>query len=143
MMLILLLVEGTCHIPLIRVYCFLGVEMLETRISLTSPLLALRGGWEAGIMNHHTPTMETTTNPHVVSSRKRTRADLSNSDDESQHSDDDQTRQNITKENWPRYIVLEAQHSTAPLSKLSPFSVAKAIQGKFGTVGKITKMKSG
>ena len=102
MMLILLLVEGTCHIPLIRVYCpcILGVEMLETRISLTSPLLALRGGGEAGIMNHHTPTMETTTNPHVVSSRKRRRADLSNSDDESQHSDDDQTRQNITKENW-------------------------------------------
>ena len=145
MMLILLLVEGTCHIPLIRVYCpcILGVEMLETHISLTSPLLALRGGWEAGIMNHHTPTMETTTNPHVVSSRKRTRADLSNSDDESQHSEDDQTRQNITKENWPRYIVLEAQHSTASLSKLSPFSVAKAIPGKFGTVGKITKMKSG
>ena len=114
--------------------------MLETRISLTSPFLALRGGWEAGIMNHHTPTMETTTNPHVVSSRKRTRADLSNSDDESQHSDDDQTRQN---QNWPRFIVLEAPHPTASLSKLSPFSVAKAIQGKFGTVGRITKMKSG
>ena len=37
--------------------------MLETRISLASPLLALRGGWEAGIMNNHTPIMDTTTNP--------------------------------------------------------------------------------
>ena len=52
MMLISLLVEGTCHIPLIRVNCpcIPDVEMLETRISLASPLLALRGAWEAGIM---------------------------------------------------------------------------------------------
>ena len=146
MMLILLLVEGTCHIPLIRVYCpcIPDVEMLETRISLASPLLALRGGWEAGIMNHHTPTMETTTNPHVVSSRKRIRSDMSKSDDDYQdNSDDEQTKQKTSTENWPRYIVLEAPHPTVPLSKLSPFSIAKAIQGKFGTVGKITKMKSG
>ena len=44
-----------------RVYypCILGVEMLEVRISLASPLLALHGGWEAGIMNKHTPIMDT------------------------------------------------------------------------------------
>ena len=128
-----------------RVYCpcILGAEMSETRISLASPLLALRGGWEAGITNNHTPTMDTTTNPHFVSSRKRTRADISNSDDES-HEDTagEQVKQN-TNENWPRFIVLEAPHPSAPLSKLSPFSVSKAIQGKFGTVAKITKMKSG
>ena len=82
--------------------------------------------------------METTTNPHFVSSRKRTRADISNSDDES-HDDTagEQSKQN-TNENWPRFIVLEAPHPSAPLSKLSPFSVSKAIQGKFGTVVKIT-----
>ena len=118
--------------------------MLETHISLASPLLALRGGWEAGIMNNHTPIMDTTTNPHFVSSRKRTRADLSNSDDESQEQNDDgQTKQNTSSENWPRFIVMEAPHPSAPLSKLSPFVVAKAIQGKFGTVGNITKLKSG
>ena len=129
-----------------RVYCpcILGAEMPEIRISLASPLLALRGGWEAGITNHHTPTMETTTNPHFVSSRKRTRADLSNSDDEShEKNDNEQTSQTSTNENWPRFLVMEAPHPTAPLSKLSPFSIAKAIQGKFGTVAKITKMKSG
>ena len=61
MMLISLLVEGTCHIPVIRVYgrCIPGVEMLETRISLASPLLALRCGWDAEIMNQHTTIMET------------------------------------------------------------------------------------
>ena len=118
--------------------------MSETHISLASPLLALRGGWEAGITNNHTPTMDTTTYPHVVSSRKRTRADISHSDDEShEHDESEQSKQKNTNENWPRFIVLESPHPTAPLSKISPFSVAKAIQGKFGTVKKITKMKSG
>ena len=58
MMLILLLIENTCHIPLIRVYCprIPGVEMLTTRITL-----ALGGGLEAEIMNNITLTMETTT----------------------------------------------------------------------------------
>ena len=85
--------------------------------------------------------MDTTTNPHFVYSRKRTRADLSNSDDESHDkNDDEQTKQKSTNEKWPRFLVMEAPHPTAPLSKLSPFSIAKAIQG---TVAKITKMKSG
>ena len=63
--------------------------MLETRISLASPLLALRGGWEAGIMNQHTPIMETKQNTPL--SRKRTRTEFKSSDDEhaSIHSDDD------------------------------------------------------
>ena len=129
-----------------RVYCpcILGAEMPETRISIASPLLALHGGWEAGITNNHTPTMDTTTYPHVVSSRKRTRADISHSDDESHdHDENEQTKQKNTNENWPRFIVLESPHPTAPLSKISPFTVAKAIQGKFGTIKKITKMKSG
>ena len=33
--------------------------MSEIRISLTSPLLALHGGWEAGMMNNHMPIMDT------------------------------------------------------------------------------------
>ena len=130
-----------------RVYCpcILGAEMPEIRISIASPLLALHGGREAGITNNHTPTMDTTTYPHVVSSRKRTRADISSNSDDEYHEiiDDEQTQQTTSNENWPRFIVLEAPHPTAPLSKLSPFVVAKGIQGKFGTVEKITKMKSG
>ena len=70
-----------------RVYypCIPGVEVLETRISLTSPLLVLRGGWEAGIMNKHTPIMDTLPT-NVVSSRKRVRSNDSSDDD---HSDSD------------------------------------------------------
>ena len=115
-----------------------------TRISLALPLFALHGGWEAGIMDNHTPTMDTTTYPHVVFSRKR-RADISSNSDDEYHEtiDDEQTQQKTSSDSWPRFIVLEAPHPTAPLSKLSPFVVAKGIQGKFGTVEKITKMKSG
>ena len=106
-----------------RVYCpcILGAEMPETRISIVSPLLALPG-WEAGITNNHTPTMDTTTYPHVVSSRKRTRADISHSESHD-HDENEQTKQKNTNENWPRFIVLESPHPTAPLSKISPFTV--------------------
>ena len=53
---------------------------------LASSLLALRGGWEAGIMNKRTPIMDTLPT-NVDSYRKRIRANDSN-DDESQHEDD-------------------------------------------------------
>ena len=35
--------------------------MSEIRISLALLLLALHGGWEAGMMNNHTPIMDTLT----------------------------------------------------------------------------------
>ena len=126
-----------------RVYypCILGVEMLEIRISLTSPLLVLRGGWEAGIMNKHTPIMDTLPT-NVVSSRKRIRANDS-SDDESQHEEDVIEFDPNWKLTWPRFIVLAPVDETQPLTKLSPFLVEKHIYGKFGTVHKVTKMRSG
>ena len=112
-----------------RVYypCILGVEMLEIRISLTSPLLVLRGGWEAGIMNKHTPIMDTLPT-NVVSSRKRIRANDS-SDDESQHEEDVIEFDPNWKLTWPRFIVLAPVDETQPLTKLSPFLVEKHIQG--------------
>ena len=44
---------------------------------------------------------------------------------------------------WSRFIVLESLNPAEPLTKLSPFAVEKAIQGRFGTVKKVTKMRSG
>ena len=106
-----------------RVYCpcIPGVEVLEIRISLASPLLVLRGGWEAGVMNKHTPIMDTLLT-NVVSSRKRIRANDS-SDDESQHEEDViefDPNWNLT---WPRFIVLSSVSDSEPLTKLSPFAV--------------------
>ena len=115
--------------------------MSEIRISLASPLLALRGGWEAGMMNNHTPIMDNLT-PHTVSSRKRVR---SNDSDDDRNYDTDVDDQNQPDWNlvWPRFIVLDSVNPSEPLTKLSPFAVEKAIQGRFGTVKKVTKMRSG
>ena len=38
---------------------------------------------------------------------------------------------------------MESLNPNEPLTKLSPFLVEKAIQGRFGSVKKVTKMKSG
>ena len=85
--------------------------MPEIRISLASPLLALRGGWEAGTMNHHTPIMETL----HPSSRKRVRSDVSNSDGEkvNTHTDDECSQAN-PDENLPKFIVMKPTHSEQP-----------------------------
>ena len=112
--------------------------MSEIRISLASPLLALRGGWEAGMMNNHTPIMDSFT-PHNVSSRKRSRANESD-DHDSDTEDLNKPDWNLV---WPRFIVLESLNPDEPLTKLSPFLVEKAIQGRFGSVKKVSKMKSG
>ena len=125
-----------------RVYypCILGVELLEIRISLASPLLALRGGWEAGIMNKHTPIMDTLPT-NVVSSRKRVRSNDSSDDD---HSDSDVEDVHIEDWfTWPRFIVLKPVEESQPLTKLSPFAVEKYIFGMYGTVKKVSKMKCG
>ena len=39
--------------------------------------------------------------------------------------------------------MLESLNPDEPLTKLSPFLVEKAIQGRFGSVKKVSKMKSG
>ena len=82
--------------------------------------------------------MDTLT-PHTVSSRKRSR--VNDSDDHD--SDNDDLNKHDWNLVWSRFIVLESLNPAEPLTKLSPFAVAKAIQGRFGTVKKVTKMKSG
>ena len=119
-----------------RVYCpcIPGAEMSEIRISLASPLLALHGGWEAGMMNNHTPIMDTQ-NPPTCTSRKRNRPD-----DDSDTDDQNTADWSVV---WPRFIVLEPRDILQPLTKLSPFAVEKAILGRYGTVKKVRKMRTG
>ena len=79
--------------------------------------------------------------PYTVSSRKRRKSNSSTeeheSDVEEEYADPDW---NLA---WPRFIVMSPLDDKEPLTKLSPFAVEKAILGKFGTVQKVTKMKSG
>ena len=77
--------------------------------------------------------------PHNVSSRKRSRANESD-DHDSDTEDLNKPDWNLV---WPRFIVLESLNPDEPLTKLSPFLVEKAIQGRFGSVKKVSKMKSG
>ena len=84
----------------------------------------------------------------IPSSRKRIRSDLSNSDDETNEHvySDDEHESNLSKKlevNYPKFIVLKPVYSDQPLTKLSPFAVAKSIQGRFGTVNQVKKMKDG
>ena len=111
--------------------------MLEIRISLASPLLAVHGGFEAVIMNKHIPIMDTIPT-NVVSSRKRIRAKDS-SDDESQHEDDVIECYPYWKLIWPRFSVLSPLNESQQLTKLSPF----AVENMIGTINKVTKMRSG
>ena len=109
--------------------------MSEIRISLASPLLALHGGWEAGIMDKHTPIMDNQAKPPSCISRKRVRAD----------EDSDTDEQNVPDWSvvWTRFIVLEPRDILQPLTKLSPFAVEKNILGRYGTVKKVSKMRTG
>ena len=111
-----------------RVYypCILGTEMSEIHISMVSPLLALHGGWGAGIMNEHTPIMDNNY-PPSSSGRKRVRSNDSDSEDENK------ADWSVV---WPRFIVLEPRDILQPLTKLSPFAVEKSILGRYGTVKK-------
>ena len=85
--------------------------------------------------------MDTLT-PHSVSSRKRRKSNSSSDEDhdsdvEEEYCDPDW---NLA---WPRFIVLSPENENEPLTKLSPFAVEKAILGMYGTVKKVTKMRSG
>ena len=84
------------------------------------------------------------------SSRKRIRSEIQASDDdENDHvCSDDEHENNLPKKpeipvNYPRFIVFKPIYSDQPLTKLSPFAVAKSIQGRFGTVNQVKKMKDG
>ena len=76
--------------------------------------------------------------------RKRIRSDLSNSDDDHVHSEDEQEDNPSTVDvNYPRFIVLKPIRSHESLTKLSPFAVAKSIQGLYGTVKQVSRLKDG
>ena len=82
-------------------------------------------------------------------SRKRTRADLSHSDEDKSHSDSDsEHEQDLSKKpprnaNFPRFIVMKPTYSEQSLTKLSPFAVEKSILGIYGMVKQVKKLKDG
>ena len=44
---------------------------------------------------------------------------------------------------WPRFLVIESVSSDRPVTSLSPFAIAKALQGCIGTAKDVKKLRSG
>ena len=69
-------------------------------------------------------------------SKKRTRTD----------NDSDSDTDNelfLTKDNWPRSIVVKSASGERPLSKLSPFAVQKGFHAIAGTYKSTKKLRDG
>ena len=69
-------------------------------------------------------------------STKRTRTD----DDSDSDTDNERF---LTKDNWPRFIVVQSASEEQPLSKLSPFAVQKGFQAIAGTLKSTKRLRDG
>ena len=49
----------------------------------------------------------------------------------------------LTKDNWPKFIVVKSASEERPLSKLSPFAVQKGFQAIAGTLKSTKKLRDG
>ena len=47
----------------------------------------------------------------------------------------------LTKDNWPKYIVVKSADEERPLSKLSPFAVQKGFQAIAGTLKSTKRLR--
>ena len=67
---------------------------------------------------------------------KRTRTD-----DDSESDTDNELF--LTKDNWPKFIVVKSASEERPLSKLSPFAVQKGFQAIAGTLKSTKRLRDG
>ena len=49
----------------------------------------------------------------------------------------------LTKDNWPKFIVVKSASEERPLSKLSPFAVQKGFQAIAGTLKSTKRLRDG
>ena len=49
----------------------------------------------------------------------------------------------LTKDNWPRFIVVKSASEERPLNKLSPFAVQKGFQAVAGTLKSTKRLRDG
>ena len=69
-------------------------------------------------------------------SKKRTRTE----DDSDSNMDNELF---LTKDNWPRFIVVKSASEERPLSKLSPFAVQKGFKAIAGTLKSTKRLRDG
>ena len=80
----------------------------------------------------------------ATSSSEKYKRNISCSESDDQDAPASSKRQNTTNDSWPKFIVLSSKDATRPLTKVSPFVIAKTIKGVTGgDVPKVTKLRSG
>lgn len=72
--------------------------------------------------------------PTGNASAKRPRSDSQDSDSENEM---------IVDHGWPRFLVIEGTDEEQPISKLSPFAIAKGLEGLAGTPKDVKKLRNG
>ena len=90
-----------------------------------SPLLALRGGRGAMVLNNF---------PSIMAPQNNKRRLVE---------DDDSESDSEKRENWAKYIILSTlDENEKPITKLSPFVIEKSLKGIVGEVQSVKKMKN-
>ena len=115
---------------------------------ILSPLVGLRGGWGARVMNIKISTMETPKPKTKKRKHSPPHPEATASDDVATASDDvattsDGVSNNANNDAWPRYLVVTDAADNGTLAKLSPFAIAKGIQGLAGEPKMVKKIKQG
>ena len=106
--------------------------------TIVCSLVGLRGGWGAHKQsNVHKMMTQNQTYPNpkkrpldeVSSDLSEPEDDKRNRIDEETDSDSDSSFDKFPGDTWPRFLVVESVDETNLISNISPFAIAKAIQG--------------
>lgn len=113
---------GYVHLSITPLYP-LGVRiLLECPRRTTSPLLAIRGGRGAMVLNHFL----------FITAYKNNKRKLVE--------DDDSESETERSENWARFIILSTyDENEKPVTKLSPFVIDKTLKGIIGEAQSVKK----
>ena len=101
--------------------------------SSAHPPVGLRGGRGAGVMNNY--------NTIMASNKQQKRHHETDSDSDSIDLDT-LTSTTPQDDNWPRFIVIDALDLSMSVTRISPFAIAKGIEGIAGTVKSVKKISS-
>ena len=116
----------------------------------TCPLVGLDGGWGTWAVNFIITTMEPKQTPPKSIKAKPEKKRLRPQDSSDSESSDCSLPPLPTAaaaaappDPWPRFLLVKSRDQQNPVSKLSPFAIAKAIEGLAGEPKQVRKLRSG
>ena len=130
----------------ILIFCCLSISTMyswhDCRLSAAACPLVGGGGWGHGwwIQRQFNISKKVTNNQTDGTRKKRIRTEVS---DSSTSDEESMTKcQNISTDNWPRFLFIEPI-SEGALNYLSPFAIHKALQGLAGELKCVKRIKNG